>query len=179
MMNIATIILVNRMEIETIVVGFLRENCYIVTKNGKTIIIDPGDEAQKIIDACKNKTVVGVLLTHHHFDHVGALQKIKTYFGVETDVFIDDFGYEIIETPGHTSDSNTYYFPLEKVMFTGDFIFYGTIGRMDLPSGSKEDMEHSLEKIKDYPLNIKIYPGHGAPSTLQREVPHFYEYLQE
>ncbi len=64
-------------------------------------------------------------------------------------------------------------------MFTGDFIFYGTIGRMDLPSGSKRDMEHSLEKIKDYPLDIKIYPGHGAPSTLQREVPHFYEYLQE
>ena len=51
-------------------------------------------------------------------------------------------------------------------MFTGDFIFKGTIGRMDLPGGSEKDMMKSLEKIKNYDKNIKIYPGHGEYTYL-------------
>lgn len=62
------------MIIDKVVVGPLAENCYIVTKNEKTIIIDPGDEGKKIIDVAKDKNVVGVLITHHHFDHIGALK---------------------------------------------------------------------------------------------------------
>ena len=52
-------------------------------------------------------------------------------------------------------------------MFTGDFLFYNSIGRMDLPTGSHEDMQKSLEKISNYPLNTKIYPGHFYSGTLK------------
>ena len=61
------------MEIKKVCVGSLEENCYIVTRNNQTIIIDPGYEAENIINACTNKNVVGVLITHHHFDHIGEL----------------------------------------------------------------------------------------------------------
>ena len=61
------------MIIDRVIVGPLAENCYIVTKKAKTIIIDPGDEADKIIEATKDKNVVGILITHHHFDHVLSL----------------------------------------------------------------------------------------------------------
>ena len=70
------------------------------------------------------------------------------------------FKYEVIATPGHTNDSKTFYFADEKIMFTGDFLFYNSIGRMDLPTGSHEEMQKSLEKISKYPLDTKIYPGH-------------------
>ena len=58
------------MKVERLIVGDLEENCYILTKNNKTLIIDPGDESTKIINFCKNKNVIGVLVTHHHFDHI-------------------------------------------------------------------------------------------------------------
>lgn len=167
------------MKVEVIAVGFLRENCYIVTQNDKSIIIDPGDEAEKIIDACKDKNVVGILLTHRHFDHVGALKKIEEAFDVKVSLYIDGFSYEVIETPGHTKDSLTYYFKDEGVMFTGDFLFKGTIGRMDLPTGSKEDMEKSLEKVSHYPKSVKVYPGHGDSTVLGDEIPYFKIYLKE
>ena len=75
--------------------------------------------------------------------------------------------FQVIATPGHTNDSKTFYFPEEKVMFTGDFLFYNSIGRMDLPTGSQEDMQKSLEKISNYPLTTKIYPGHFYSGTLK------------
>ncbi len=165
------------MQIETIPVGFLKENCYILTQDNNTIIIDPGAEAEKIIASCQNKNIVGILITHHHFDHIGALKAIKEKFNVSENSVIPSFTYEVIATPGHTSDSVTYYFPKENIMFTGDFIFNGTIGRTDLPTGSKEDMQSSLAKIQKYPGSIKIYPGHGAPTTLAAEIPNFPYYL--
>ena len=64
------------MNIKTIVVGPLEENCYILEKNNKCIIIDPGDEAQRIIDNI-NKEVLTILITHHHFDHIGALKEVQ------------------------------------------------------------------------------------------------------
>ena len=167
------------MEIKTIVVGFLKENCYIITKNRKSIIIDPGDEAFKIIEACKGKEVVGILLTHHHFDHIGALKEVEEYFQIKAENNVDGFAYEILKTPGHTSDSLTYYFYNDHVMFTGDFLFSGAIGRMDLPTGSKKEMMTSLEKIKNYPKDTILYPGHGEPTILGKEIPYFTNYLED
>lgn len=54
-------------------------------------------------------------------------------------------------------------------MFTGDFLFKGTVGRTDLPTGDYERMQESIEKIKKYDKNIKIYPGHGETSKLELE----------
>lgn len=161
------------MQIEKLVVGELQANCYIVTKNNKTIIIDPGDEANKIINATKDKNVVGILVTHHHFDHIGALQEIEDYFHLKESLNIDGFNYEIIKTPGHTDDSVCFYFKDDKVLFSGDFIFYKSIGRTDLPTGSIQKMHQSLELISKYPDNIKVYPGHGPSTILGNEKRYF------
>ena len=61
------------MKIERVVVGLLETNCYILSKNNKCIVLDPGDEYDKIIDTIGNKEIIGVIITHHHFDHIGAL----------------------------------------------------------------------------------------------------------
>ena len=66
------------MDIKVLVVGALQENCYVCSIGNNAFIVDPGDEADKIIDACMGKNVVEIIVTHHHFDHVGALDEIKT-----------------------------------------------------------------------------------------------------
>ena len=81
----------------------------------------------------------------------------------------DNFKFRVIYTPGHSSDSVTFYFEKEKVMFTGDFIFKDNIGRCDLPTGSWSSMQKSLKKIKEYSSDITIYPGHGDKTTLKEE----------
>ena len=167
------------MQIERIVVGELQENCYIVTKNNKTIIIDPGDEANKIIETTKEKNVVGILVTHHHFDHIGALKEIEDYFHLKESLNVTGFDYEIIKTPGHTDDSVCYYFKDDEVLFSGDFIFYKTIGRTDFPTGSNEKMHQSLELISKYPDSIKVYPGHGPSTILGDEKVYFRLYLKK
>lgn len=162
------------MNIKRVVVGSLEENCYILEKNNKCIIIDPGDEADKIISniSCD---VVGILITHYHFDHIGALEELKEKYNIkENNYNIDGFKFEVINTPGHTSDSKTYYFEEEKVMFVGDFLFNNGIGRMDLPTGSEIQMKESLNKIFTYPLDTVIYPGHGESSTLKDEKDNLY-----
>ena len=165
------------MEIKKIVVGYLQENCYILEKNKNAIIVDPGDEVLKIERELKNINVVGILLTHNHFDHTGALSYFENKYHLKHNDKIKLFNYEIIETPGHSKDSLTFYFPEEKVMLTGDFLFQGTIGRMDLPGGSITDMKNSLEKISEYPDNIVIYPGHGEKSILGVEKKYFDYYI--
>ena len=164
------------MNIIRVIVGELEENCYILEKNNKCIIIDPGDDADRIIDNIKYP-VVGILITHYHFDHIGALEFLKEKYNIkENNYNIDGFNFEVIDTPGHTSDSKTYYFKDEKMMFVGDFIFKNGIGRMDLPTGSKEEMIKSLNKIYKYPLDAILYPGHGDSTTLEKEK-HNIDYL--
>lgn len=164
------------MDIKVLVVGALQENCYVCSIGNNAFIVDPGDEADRIIDACKDKNVVEIIVTHHHFDHIGALDELKKYYKIEENVKSGIFDYEVIETAGHTSDSRTIYFKNEKVMFTGDFLFYRSIGRTDLDTGSDLEMIKSLELINKYPDDIVIYPGHGPKSTLGREKINFKYY---
>ncbi len=165
------------MKIDKIVVGPLQENCYILTKNNKVIIIDPGDEYSKIKEKI-NGEVIAILITHSHFDHVGALEELhKEYFSPiyqnenlkEQDYEIEDFKFKVIKTYGHTNDSVTYYFYEENIMFTGDFIFKESVGRTDLPTGNINEMNMSIQKISEYSDDILIYPGHGDSTTLGYE----------
>lgn len=164
------------MKINRVVVGPLETNCYIITIDNKCLVIDPGDEIDKIKEIIGNKEVVGVIITHYHFDHIGALDNFDKSLILdksnleEKEYNIDNFNFEIIYTPGHKEDSITIYFKEENIMFTGDFIFKGTIGRMDLPGGSQKDMINSLEKMKKYNKYIKIYPGHGESTYLYNEI---------
>lgn len=166
------------MEIIRVVTGSLDENCYILKKNDKALVIDPGDEYPKIKEAIGDAKVIGVLVTHAHFDHVGALRNFLTNKRMkvfkhstvqEQEYTIDDFKFEVINTPGHSKDSITFYFKEEGCMFVGDFVFKDTVGRWDLPGGDKEVMYDSIEKIRVYSDNITLYPGHGDKTTLGYE----------
>lgn len=161
------------MEIKKTIVGPLETNCYILSKDNECIIVDPGDDFQKIKKLIGNKKVIGCLVTHFHQDHIEALEEVLSYYDVEVNKNkYGDFEYEILETPGHTFDSKTFYFKEENIMFTGDFIFYHSIGRTDL-GGSDKDMKKSLENFKKYNDNIIIYPGHGSSTTLGEEKKYF------
>ncbi len=165
------------MKIKNLVLGPLNTNCYIVTKDNKCLIIDPAYDASKIISECENYQVEGILVTHHHFDHVGALDALEHKYNLKHNTFKDSFNYEVIKTPGHASDSLTFYFKEENTMFTGDFIFYHTCGRCDLETSSISAMKESLEMIKSYPDNTLIYPGHGKSTILGAEKPLFDHYF--
>lgn len=165
------------MNIKTIIVGCLHTNCYILEKSNTCIVIDPGDELDKI---CKNITCkpLCILVTHRHFDHVGVLNELSNKYSIpiydynslkEGNINMGDYNFEVIYTPGHTRDSITYYFYQDNIMFTGDFIFYESIGRTDLATGNIIDMKNSIQKIKKYTDNIKLYPGHGISTYLQYE----------
>ena len=165
------------MNVKRVVVGELQENCYILENNGKCIIIDPGDEANKIVN-CIKYPVVGILITHYHFDHIGALEELKEKYNLKENNFdIKDFNFEVINTPGHTSDSKTYYFKEYNMMFVGDFIFKNSIGRMDLPTGNQIEMKQSIDNITKYPLDTTLYPGHGEPTTIKDEINNLYLYF--
>lgn len=82
---------------------------------------------------------------------------------------IGNLGFTCIHTPGHSLGSLLFYFSDEKVLFSGDTLFRGTYGRVDLPTSDKEKMKASLEKIKKLPDDVIVYPGHGGSTTIGRE----------
>ena len=166
------------LKIITVVTGYLEENCYILHNDKDALIIDPGDDSNKIIDAIGNLNVLGILITHYHFDHVGALDDIKSKynkaklidFKSNKDQTIGNFKFKIIENFGHTMDSVSYYFEDDKKLFCGDFVFRESIGRFEM-----EDMPimlDSLEKFKKLDRDIKVYPGHGEYTEVGYELDH-------
>ena len=166
------------LEIKRIITGNLEENCYILVNNQNALVIDPGDDFHLIKEELKNLNLIGILITHYHFDHVGALSNLLEYKKVpiydynleEKKYNIKNFEFEIIKTKGHKEDSVTFYFKNELIMFTGDFIFKGTIGRTDLDGGNMKEMQESIEKIKRYNKEIILYPGHGELTTIEEEI---------
>ena len=74
-----------------------------------------------------------------------------------------------IETPFHTEGSICYYIPSSNIIITGDFLFKGSVGRSDLPTGNATAFNHSINKLLCLPENTKIYPGHGPSSSLKEE----------
>ena len=168
------------MKIDKVEVGSLFENCYVISIDNKCLVVDPGDDALKIIDLVGEKEVLGILITHNHFDHVGALVDIKNKYNAsvydystleEKEYSIGPFTFKVIFNPGHTDDSISFYFEKEKIMFVGDFVFKGSIGRCDL-GGNYQDMENSINKLKKFDSGITLYPGHGESTTLVYEKEH-------
>lgn len=179
------------MNIKKIVVGNLQENCYFLSVNKDLIIVDPGSEFSKINNIIKNNNynLLAILITHAHFDHIGALKELIDIYKVpiyynninneieykglitveEKDYKINEFVFKVIKTPGHRNDLVTYYFYNDNAMFTGDFIFKESIGRTDLEYANPKEMKESIKKIKEYNNIIKIFPGHGEDTTLGYE----------
>lgn len=164
------------MNITRLVVGSLEENTYILEIDNELLIVDPGSEYDKISKIINNRKVLGILITHSHFDHIGALDSFKDIDIYKYDVLeekeynIGNFKFDVIFNPGHSKDSVSYYFKKYNTLFSGDFIFYESIGRCDLPTGSISDMEESIDKIKKYDKDMIIYPGHGEDTTLSHEI---------
>ena len=99
---------------------------------------------------------------HHPYT---VMPDVLLHDGDEID--IEGLNFKVIATPGHTAGSCCYYFKKDKVMFTGDTLFYGSIGRTDLPTGNDKAIIDSIHKLMDMaPDDVKIYPGHGDASTI-------------
>ena len=86
----------------------------------------------------------------------------------KADQSIGLFKFKVIENPGHTEDSVSYYFDTNNILFSGDFVFKGTIG--NYPDGMEDDMVKSLNIFKYMPSNVEVYPGHGPSTTVKEEV---------
>ena len=145
------------MEIKRLVVGELATNCYLLTSGEETAIIDPGGNAQEILEEIKGSNVKQIILTHHHFDHVLAVEEIKEQTKAEVliqekgrdlldletnilgeEVKIGDVVLKVISTPGHTKDSVCLLG--SDFILTGDTLFQDGYGRTDLPTGSPQEM---------------------------------------
>ena len=92
--------------------------------------------------------------------------------------YVADLKLTALHTPGHTEGSTCFYFENERILFSGDVIFQGSTGRWDLPGGDREQMERSLERVMTLPPDTKVYPGHGASTTIGDELPTL-RYLRE
>ncbi|MFH1032418.1 MAG: MBL fold metallo-hydrolase [Chloroflexota bacterium] len=186
------------MIIETLEVGPIAANCYIVgdetTKEG--LIIDPGDEASRILKKVKylNLKIKAIVLTHSHFDHIGAAKQVKQSTGAELAAHADDargliesppdrllkggdkieigkLSFLVLHTPGHSAGGISLLG--QGVVFTGDTLFNFGIGRTDFPGSSYSQIMTSIHtKLLVLPDNTVVYPGHGPKSTIGIERQH-------
>ncbi len=190
------------MNIKTIPVGQLETNCYVVV-NEETlacVVIDPGDESNTIMDYIESNRLKceAILLTHGHFDHVGAVNEILEQTGCALYINPRDEGYEVGKSgvKFKMPEGGKYYDDGDVIveaglefkvlatpghtpgsvclicgdaLFTGDTLFRGSCGRTDLPGGSMREEMRSLKKICRLEGDYEVYPGHMDSSTLERE----------
>lgn len=175
------------MELERVIVGGLESNCYILSSEKSGIIVDPGDEAEKILKAVDTLEINLILATHRHFDHVNALQKVKNALGIPAAIhrldwmsgfdeeLVDgqeiEFGAErlrVLHTPGHTPGSCC--FLTDRLLISGDTLFPNGPGNTSFPGGDEQAILKSIrEKLMVLPDETVVYPGHGPRTTIGRE----------
>ena len=187
------------MQVTRLPLGVYQTNCYIIyEESSKTCcVLDPGGEAKKVLEfmQVRDLTLDAILLTHGHFDHVGAVKELheatgcKVYLCAEDlsmpakwtagDLFYTDTYTEgdvlelsgltirILHTPGHTPGGITLM--VENAMFTGDTLFRGSCGRVDLAGGDGSTILASLKRLAEIPGDYEIYPGHMETSTMAIE----------
>ena len=84
--------------------------------------------------------------------------------------FVRDLELQALHTPGHTEGSVCFYLPKEGVLFSGDLLFAGNVGRIDLPGGDAKQMEASLARVATLPPATRVFPGHGPATTIGDEL---------
>lgn len=194
-------------------VGPIGTNCYIAADdNGRCVMIDPGAQPDRLIAFLEQQKLIPeyILLTHGHYDHIGAVQAIvrryECKFGIgekdaeqlsdrtkslalshslpdadylmtpdltfkEGDVIeVGEMRFEVIDTPGHTRGGVCYR--CGNLLFTGDTLFAGDVGRCDLYGGDYQKILRSVRHLADLPGDYRILPGHGPDSTMEQERRH-------
>ncbi len=187
------------MDIKVQAMGDYQTNCYIATIDGKDLIIDPGMDSLRWIKT-QVTNPIAILNTHGHFDHVWSNAEVQKEYNLKIytptdDTFMlekDPYGLgmppstpdvliqpdEEIEIegikikfhhfPGHTPGCSA--IQINEHLFTGDFIFKGTIGRFDFPASNALQMKQSIKKVLTWDDDFHIYPGHGDKTTLRSEI---------
>ena len=198
-------------DVRAYTVGPVQENCYIVRADPQAtaaIIVDPGEEPDRLLAAAEalGVNIEAILLTHCHFDHIGAVVPLARATGapvycpqIEVPLLTDvmrfvppGFGpfdshdpehtvkggehlqlagmdVDVLFTPGHSPGHVTYAF--DAALLSGDVLFQGSVGRVDLPGGDWDTLEQSIEGlIRAYPAETVVYPGHMGVTTLGREL---------
>lgn len=186
----------------------MQTNCYIVSNDeNHCMIIDPGAQGKKVAKYLEENELVldAILLTHGHFDHIGAVDYLYDKYHCPIYIHHEDIemltnsrlnlsylekpfslsapvtpasehmeisGFKIcwFHLPGHCPGASMIYLEDENVIFSGDVLFNGSIGRFDFPNSSKYDTLTSIEKIKTFNFDATLYPGHGPSSTLKSEL---------
>lgn len=198
-------------EVEMLTVGAIAENCFLARAEGseRLIVVDPGEEAERILAKAAELggEVEAVLLTHTHFDHVGAVAAVARASGapvycpeLEVPVLADINRYllpgfgpfesydadrtvaggetlelaglelDVIFTPGHSPGHVTYSARGEDAIFSGDVLFQGSVGRVDLPGGDWPTLARSIQALLDsHPDETVVHPGHMGITTLGAE----------
>ena len=185
------------MDVETLVLTEYASNCYIVKSGGEAMIIDPGEPSPLILERVRGSTVKYIVNTHAHPDHIGGDAYLKEQLGaplvlhpddrellrallgdsVEPDLWVregdvlelGELRFEVLHTPGHTPGSITLMEREERVLFVGDLLFAGSIGRTDFPGGSDTQMRKSLARVAMLEGDWKVFSGHGPETTLSHE----------
>jgi hydroxyacylglutathione hydrolase len=226
------------LDVRAFTVGPVQENCYIVRSGAdaaKAVIVDPGDEAERLLAAAEalGVEIEAILLTHCHFDHIGAVAPVARATGavvycpeIERPLLTDIMSWvpqgfgpfdsydpdhtltggerlslagldiDVIFTPGHSPGHVTYAIARssprgeaqaeaalhsdssrestngrsERALLSGDVLFAGSVGRVDLPGGDWATLEASIGELLDrFPAQTTVYPGHMGITTLGRE----------
>jgi hydroxyacylglutathione hydrolase len=200
------------MEVRMLTVGQIAENSFLFRADGsdRALLVDPGDEAPRLLAAIDELgvTLDGILLTHTHFDHIGAVAPVARATGAEVWVpeiekmvladinsFVPWPGFgpfedwdaehtlrggeklelagmeiDVIFTPGHSPGHVTFSIPSEQAIFSGDVLFEGSVGRVDLPGGDWATLLESIRTLVDtLPPETTVYPGHMGITTLGAE----------
>lgn len=196
------------MKIKSVVSVGMGENCYIVIDDttGKAVIIDPGENTQGILEKVNEEgaEVEYIMLTHCHFDHIGAVEPLKKELGCQViipkgeeilaenpvynlsamtgseftinydrvlengdKISFGNIELKLISTPGHTPGGACYYSEEYNVLFSGDTLFYMSVGRSDFPLGDGALLNKSIiEKLFVLPDETQVFTGHGNTTTI-------------
>jgi hydroxyacylglutathione hydrolase len=201
------------LDVQMFTVGPVQENCFVVRgrEEDRALIVDPGEESERILAAVESlgiEQVEAILITHTHFDHVGAVAPVARATGapvycpeLETQVLANIMDYvpwpgfgpfesydadhtvgggerlelagleiDVLFTPGHSPGHVTYAIPGHDALFSGDVLFQGSVGRVDLPGGDWATLQASIETLMDsFAPETGVYPGHMGITTLGRE----------
>ncbi|HUW18152.1 MAG TPA: MBL fold metallo-hydrolase [Sedimentisphaerales bacterium] len=161
------------------------------------LIIDTGnDHVEPLIDFLKANSLnpAAVIFTHGHDDHINGASLLRRHFpGIRVLIHKDDakavtrlvnrvetigrdgpIGFagielEVLHTPGHTPGGISLYSKSRRVVFVGDTLFEGSIGRADLGGGAERLIKSIKEKLLALPDEVEVLPGHGPPTTIGKE----------